>query len=142
MDLGGSWAQFGKGLGRSGASFGRSWATFVHFFDALNDVFFKHGSKTTPRHFLDQLWKGRGRIWEGFGEGLGSFWETKILDFHTFFDVFSKSFSKHAREEQKIDPRSLQVRKLRFFASGFWWSPPSWGEKKGGDQDQELGLSD
>ena len=39
MDLGGSWAQFGRGLGRSGASFGRSWAIFANFFDILNDVF-------------------------------------------------------------------------------------------------------
>ena len=36
---------------------------------------------------------------------MGGVWEAKILDFRTFFDVFSKSFSKHAREEQKIDPR-------------------------------------
>ena len=30
MDLGRSWAPFGTGLGRSGASFGRSWALLGH----------------------------------------------------------------------------------------------------------------
>ena len=71
MDLGGSWAQFGRGLGRSGASFGRSWATFAHFFDVLNDVFFKHGSKMDSKtpfgSILGGSWKDLGRIWGGFG---------------------------------------------------------------------------
>ena len=30
-DLGRSWASFGKGLGRSGPSFGRFWAVFLVF---------------------------------------------------------------------------------------------------------------
>ena len=29
------------------------------------------------------------RFWKGFGRVLGGFWEAKILDFRTFFDVFS-----------------------------------------------------
>ena len=70
-----------------------------------------------------------------FGWILGGFWEVKILDFHTFFDVFSKSFLKHAWEGQKIDPRGPTRRRRRKFSDGFRWSPPSWGEKKRGDQE-------
>ena len=32
------------------------------------------------------------------------FWETKNLDFRTFFDVFSKSFLKRVSKRQKIGP--------------------------------------
>ena len=42
MDLGRTWAQFGKGLGRSGAVFGRSRATFALFFVAFSMMFFPH----------------------------------------------------------------------------------------------------
>ena len=84
-----------------------------------------------------------GRV---LGRVLGGFWDTKILDFHNFFDVFWKSFSKRVREGSKIDPRSLQVRKLRFFASGFRSSPPPGERKREGIKSlahhQELGLSD
>ena len=66
------WAPFGRGLGRSGASFGCSWATFAHFFDVLNDVFFKHGSKMDSKtpfgSILGGSWKDLGRIWGGFGK--------------------------------------------------------------------------
>ena len=42
MDLGRSWAPFGRGLGRSGASLGRSWALLGRFGDVQNRVFLKH----------------------------------------------------------------------------------------------------
>ena len=32
---------------------------------------------------------------------MDGFWESKIHDVRNFFDVFSKSFLKHTREEQK-----------------------------------------
>ena len=42
MDLGRFWPSFGKGLGRSGASFGRSWALLGHFGGVQNRAFVKH----------------------------------------------------------------------------------------------------
>ena len=45
--------------------------------------------------FLDLRFGGLfGGVWEGF-------WEAKILDFRTFFDVFSKSFLKCVSEGEK-----------------------------------------
>ena len=56
------------------------------------------------------------RFWKGFGRVLGGFWEAKILDFRTFFAVFSmqnfecnlegqkkrKKRKKHPRERQNL----------------------------------------
>ena len=42
-----------------------------------------------------------GRVW-------GGFWEAKIINFRTFFDVFSKQNLKHVLEVQKIAPRGLK----------------------------------
>ena len=42
MHLGRAWAPFGKGLGRSGASFGRSWALLGHFGGVQNRAVVKH----------------------------------------------------------------------------------------------------
>ena len=60
---------------------------------------------------------------------LGGFWEAKIHDFRIFFIVFSKSFLKHAREQQKIDPRAQQDGSCAFLLldSG---SPQAPGERK------------
>ena len=41
-------------------------------------------------------------ILEGFGEDFGSVWETQILDFSSFFDVFSKQNLKRVSDRQKI----------------------------------------
>ena len=77
---------------------------------------------------------------------MGRFLEAKNLNFRTFFDVFSKSFSQHAWEGQKIDPRGPTRRRRWIFGLGFRLSPPSWGEKKRGDHEpglaSELDLSD
>ena len=57
-----------------------------------------------------------------FGRVLGRVWEAKILDFRTFFDVFSMSFFKRASEGEKIEQKSMKNR--MFFGtsilSGFW----------------------
>ena len=45
IDFGVSWAPFGKGLGRSGPSFGHSWALCGRFFGAIDQIFFEHKSK-------------------------------------------------------------------------------------------------
>ena len=37
------------------------------------------------------------------GKILGRFWEAKIIDFRTFFDVFSKHFSSNVLESKKIE---------------------------------------
>ena len=78
---------------------------------------------------------------------MGGVWEAKILDFRAFFDVFSKSFLKRAREEPKIDPRGPTRRRIRKFSDGFRWSPPPPGERKREGikslgLHNELGLSD
>ena len=77
MDLGGSWAPFGRGLGRSGASFGGSLATFGRFLGVRNVTFFKHwpkmGSKGASGFILKGICEDFGRIWEGFGKISPSF---------------------------------------------------------------------
>ena len=79
MDLGGSWAPFGRGLGQSGPSFGHLLALFGRFVGALNQPFFKHrskmGSKRPFGSILEGFWEDSGRLWGGFGEGLGRIWE-------------------------------------------------------------------
>ena len=61
---------------------------------------------------------------------MGGVWEPKILDFPIFFDVFSKWFLKHNREEPKIDPRGATKRRWWIFGPGFRWSPLLLGRKK------------
>ena len=77
MDLGGSWAQFGMGLGRSGPPFGRFWALLGRFWGVLNEAFFKHGSKMSSRRRSGSILNGFSRVlgefWEGFGTDLGDF---------------------------------------------------------------------
>ena len=75
MNLGGSWPPFGRGLGRSGPSFGHFWALLDCFFGVLNRAFFKHRSKIgSERPFgsiLDRFW----RVLGGFGEDVRRIWE-------------------------------------------------------------------
>ena len=70
-----------------------------------------------------------------FGRVLGGFWEAKILDFRIFFDVFSKSFLKHAREEQKNRFKRPENAEGANLVAGFRSSPGAWGEKERGDQE-------
>ena len=80
-DLGGSWAPFGKGLGRSGASWGHSWAHFDCLLDVPNHIFLKQWSKMGSKRpfgwLLDRFWKDLGRIWMR----LGRIWAFKIKAF-------------------------------------------------------------
>ena len=77
MDLGGSWAPFGRGLGRSGPSVGHFWMPFGRFFGALNRGFFKHGSKMGSKRpfgsILGRFWRVLGGVWEGLEGDLGRF---------------------------------------------------------------------
>ena len=79
------------------------------------------------------------RVW-------GGFWEAKILDFRTFFDVFSKSFLKRAREEQKIDPRGPKNAEGGFLVADSGCPQPPGERKRKGNKNlalhKELGLSD
>ena len=97
MDLGGSWAPFGRGLGRSGPSFGHFWALWVRLFGVLNRLFFKHRSKMgSKRPFgsmlgrflraLGRFWEDFRRVWkvfgwilEGYGKDFGNAWHDLAL---------------------------------------------------------------
>ena len=72
------------------------------------------------------------RFGRHFGWILGQFWEAKIHDFRNFFDVFSKSFLKHTREEQKNRFKRPENAEGANLVTGFRSSQPSWGEKKRG----------
>ena len=65
-----------------------------------------------------------------FGRVLGRFWESKILDFRTFFDVFSKHFSNNVWEGQKIDKKSPTRVAYYSFWVGLAECAASGGEKK------------
>ena len=86
------------------------------------------------------------RFWKDFGRVLGGVWEAKILDFRTFFDVFSKSFSQHAWEGQKIDPRDpTRVESANLVADSGGPQPPGERKREGNKSlglHKELGLSD
>ena len=56
------------------------------------------------------------------------FWEAKIHDFRTFFDVFSKSFLKCVSEGEKIDQKFEKNKLFRFLASGLRCTGRAWGE--------------
>ena len=77
FDLGGSWASFGKGLGRSWASSGRSWPPLGRFLDVQSLAFFKHehnmGSKSPSESILGRFGKGLGRIFGAHGRVWGRF---------------------------------------------------------------------
>ena len=59
---------------------------------------------------------------------LGRVWEAKILDFRTFFDVFSMLISKRVREGEKMHQKSEKSKVRSNLGSGLRWSPGSWGE--------------
>ena len=72
MDLGGSWAPFGRGLGRSGVSFGHSWASFACLVGRLESI----RLVTLVQDGLQEplgidLGRVLGSIWEGFGAAWG-----------------------------------------------------------------------
>ena len=72
VDSGGSWAPFGRGLGRSGPPLGHFWALFGRYLGVLNQAFFKHRSKmVSKRHF----WMDFGSILRGSGKIFGRFWK-------------------------------------------------------------------
>ena len=71
MDLGGSWAPFGRSLGRSGAPFGRSWASLGCFGGVLSRAFLKHGPKMGSKRPSGSIWGRFWRVLGGFGEDLG-----------------------------------------------------------------------
>ena len=71
MDLEGSWAPFGRGLGRSGASFGHFWTHFGRFLGVQNQAFFKHWPKMSSK-------KPSGSILGDLGKDLGRFWEDLV----------------------------------------------------------------
>ena len=74
-DLGVSWAPFGKGLGRSGASWGHFWAHFDCLLDVPNHIFLKQWSKMgSKRPFGWLLDRFLGR----FGCVLGEFGHSKL----------------------------------------------------------------
>ena len=74
VDSGGSWAPFGRGLGRSGPSFGHFWALFGRFLGVLNQPFFKHRSKMGSKRPFRSILEGSGRVLGRFGEDLGRVW--------------------------------------------------------------------
>ena len=88
--LGGSWASFGKGLGRSWASSGRSWPPLGRFLDVQSRAFFKHGpkmgSKRPSGSILNRFWEGFGRTLARFGTVLGRIWE----DFWLFEQIMAR----------------------------------------------------
>ena len=53
-----------------------------------------------------------------FGKVLGWFWETKILNFRSFLDVFSKSILKHFSEDEKMDQNFEKTKVFRFLVEG------------------------
>ena len=75
-----------------------------------------------------------------FGRVLGRFWETKILDFRIFFDVFSMSFFKRGSEGEKIEKKCEKTKLFRILASGLRWSPASWGKERIGERTLQTEL--
>ena len=96
MDLGGSWAPFGRGLARSGPSFGRFWAVF---FCILNPNFCKHRSRMGSKRPF-------GSILDGFWEVLGGLW----MDFGRFWEGSGKIFYVRTPALSREAPRSVPMR--------------------------------
>ena len=84
LDLGGSWAPFGKDLGRSGRSFGHFWALFGRSFGVLNQPFFKHRSKMGSKRLfgaiLDRFWRVLGGFGVDFGRVWAGFWKVGMRE--------------------------------------------------------------
>ena len=85
MDLGRSWAPFGRGLGQSGPSFGHLLALFGRFVGALNQPFFKHRSKMGSKRPFGSILNRFSRVLGGFGEDFGKGW----AGFLEIFQLFS-----------------------------------------------------
>ena len=103
VDSGGSWAPFGRGLGRSGPPLGHFWALFGRYLGVLNQPFFKHRSKMESKRpfgsILEGFWEDSGRLWEGFGKGLGRIWE----DFFSFSANLGHVSPDHSASNVLID---------------------------------------
>ena len=70
MDLGWTWTQFGKALGRSGTPLGLFWLLFGRFMAVKIEFFESIGPRWPPRSLWDRFGVDFGRIWAGFWEGL------------------------------------------------------------------------
>ena len=86
IDLGGSWAPFGRSLGRSGPSFGHLWTLFGCFFGHAKSYLFE---ALVQDELQEDFWmdfgsilEDSGRILEGFWKGLDPFW----IDFRWFWE--------------------------------------------------------
>ena len=87
-DLAGSWAPFGKGLGRSGQSWDHFWAHFDCLLDVPNHIFLKHWSKMRPKRSF-------GWLFNRFGEILNHFWTLSGAFRRFFFGLQNRTFIKH-----------------------------------------------
>ena len=126
--LGGSWAPFGRGLGRPGASFGHSWAPLGRFLGVRNRAFIRHwskmGSKKPFGSILDGFWEDFGRIWEDLGRVLGGFGNLLVPTFdNTFSQMWDSNLVTRCRPIHIVDcVRTFfrvfsQLRPPRCFAS-------------------------
>ena len=77
--LGGSWPPFVRGLGRAGASLGRSWALLGRFLGLQNQALLKDssqmGSKRPSGSILAPFGGDFGRVLEGFRPNFEWVWE-------------------------------------------------------------------
>ena len=99
VDLGGSWAPFGRDLGRSEASFGRSWAVWEALFLMLVfGVVFKSAlGAVWPGFWFDfnGFWEDFGKVLEGLGrmcEHSGWFWA--FVDYSGLLGCFGQIFAR------------------------------------------------
>ena len=81
VHLRGSWALFGRGLGRSGPPYGHFWTIVGRCLGLLNRSFCKHWSEMASRRafgsIVRRFGEGLGRVWMG----LGRIWALKIEAF-------------------------------------------------------------
>ena len=71
VDLGGSWAQFGRALGRSGPSCGHFWGHFGRFWWGPTHIFLKPWSKMGSQKPFGGILARFGRVLERILEGFG-----------------------------------------------------------------------
>ena len=124
MNLRKSWAQFGKGLGRSGAFWGRSRAPLGHFRSVQNLSFFKHGSKIDSKRLfgsiLARFWEGLGSIWRRIWEDFGAFGQvggrlgvwlgSKQIWVVLLRTLFGPTFRTGTPVSPRYAPRSVTIR--------------------------------
>ena len=75
MDLGGSWAPFGQGVGWSGTSCKMFFAVLGVF---QTKLFSSIGPRWGPKNILDRFWLDFGRFWANLGRVWGRF--VKVLE--------------------------------------------------------------